>query len=100
MNKTTQAIKAPVLRPRKLLANGDRARARVFAFICEYKASHDGNSPEIREIMIGTGTASSSTVYWHLQSLVELGWIKWTLKQSRSFEVTGGRWLPPETYEG
>jgi repressor LexA len=67
----------------------------VLKFIVDFKQSHDGNSPSIREIADKVGLSSSSSVFYYLDRLESAGRIR--RNGTRSFiEVTGGRWV----YEG
>lgn len=76
----------------------DTAR-NVYAFICRHKAQHDGNSPNLREIAIGAGlaTTSTATVRAHLLRLERAGLIRLPeVGSARGIEVVGGKWTIPE----
>ena len=76
-------------------------RMDIYQFIVEYKKAHDGNSPSIREIVRGLDLSSPSIAAYHLTRLVQLNMIR--LREdgsSRTIEITGGRWLPPERGAG
>lgn len=70
----------------------------VYNFIIEYKVAHDGNSPTMRMIMakFPTVVPSTSMAQWILRRLQAEGLIYRARGVSRSIEVIGGRWLPPE----
>jgi len=76
------------------------AKARnVYEFICRHKAAHDGNSPNLREIAIGAGlaTTSTATVRAHLLRLERAGLIRLPgVGSARGIEVVGGKWTMPE----
>ena len=71
--------------------------ALVFAFICDWKSSHDGNSPTLDELVAGCGIPQTTLVY-HLLKLQRQGRI--TLdgvpRQARQIRVVGGRWVGPD----
>lgn len=70
----------------------------VYNFILTYKAEHDGNSPSIREIVVGTGITSTSVVSYYLDRLVEHNMITVDFDapgKARNITIPGGRWLPP-----
>jgi repressor LexA len=72
-------------------------RQEILKFIIDYKAAHDGNSPNTREIGSAVGLASVSTVHHHLHALVAEGSIRLPPKwQARSIEVVGGAWTMTE----
>jgi len=43
----------------------------IFDFIVEYKRQHQGRSPTIREMGVGTGLSSTNTVLHHVRKLVK-----------------------------
>jgi SOS-response transcriptional repressor LexA len=45
----------------------------VYAWICDYKKEHDGNSPSLRQIRDHFGMASTNTVRYILKQLSEDG---------------------------
>lgn len=76
----------------------DTAR-NVYAFICRHKVAHDGNSPNLREIAIGAGlaTTSTATVRAHLLRLERAGLIRLPeVGSARGIEVVGGKWTMPD----
>lgn len=81
-----------VARPRQPLT---ARQQELFAFICRYKAEHDGNSPAIREICRGLHLAATSSAYLHLKGLAAKGWITVEYKLTRSICVIGAKWTPP-----
>lgn len=72
-------------------------RERIYQFVLEYKAAHDGNSPTVREIASGCGLKSLSSVFGHLHNLCKLGQIQIDDTGSRNIKVVGGRWVGPES---
>ena len=72
---------------------------RVFDFIVEYKQTHDGNSPAIREIGKGCKISSTSVVMYALHALAAQDRIKFTPNVSRTIQVVNGRWqLEPKMH--
>lgn len=69
----------------------------VMDFIIAYKKAHDGNSPSIREIMVGCDISSTSTVSYHLNKLAKKGRITRS-RANRSIEVKGGAWICGRTF--
>jgi len=68
----------------------------IYQFIVDYKCSHDGNSPTIREIANGCGIPSTSHIGYVLTALQFEGKLKAPpAKKARSIEVVGGQWIPP-----
>ena len=73
----------------------------TLGFIIEFKKSHDGNSPSMREIARGLGynnIETSNSVIWHyVHNLEQKGFIRLpdTLI-SRSIEVVGGKYTYDE----
>lgn len=68
-------------------------KENIFLFIVEYKASHGGNSPTMREIREWTGLVSNQSIINYLGQLekdkkISLGKDKTT----RSIQVIGGVW--------
>lgn len=69
----------------------------VLAFIKQFKAENDGNSPTIREICDGCDISSTSVCNYILGILDRAGKISLTRDgAARRISVTGGRW----TYQG
>lgn len=68
-------------------------RRKILKFIIDYKRSHDGNSPTVREIMDGNGVRSSSAMHYILQEMEDEGVIRFgSAFESRSIQVIGGQW--------
>jgi SOS-response transcriptional repressor LexA len=68
-------------------------KLKVLDFIVEYKKTHNGNSPSNREICLGCGIPSTSTVNYYLLELQESGLIILPGKKvCRSIEVIGWKW--------
>jgi SOS-response transcriptional repressor LexA len=66
---------------------------QIYRFIIEFKRSHDGNSPSIREIMRGCSIPATSLVSHHLDKLEREGRISLGPHGGpRQIQVTGGRW--------
>ncbi len=61
----------------------------IFAYICQYKAEHDGNSPTLREIMDGCQVSSTSVVVYILDRLENAGRLT---RNGGKIEITGGKW--------
>ena len=73
----------------------------IFEFILDYKATHDGNSPSIREIMAAPGLLSTSSAWNALRRLERAH--KITLcgnRASRRIVVVGGQWTFSEDNKG
>jgi hypothetical protein len=73
---------------------------KVFDFIVAYKREHDGNSPTMREIMVGCKVSSTSMVSFYLDQLVAMGFIRRPEREMGNFsaaniEVVGGEWSFP-----
>lgn len=68
----------------------------MYRWIVEYKAAHNGNSPVVREIMLGCHRSSTSAVQIDLRRLARAGLIRCNKRRSRSLEIVGSRWVPPE----
>jgi DNA-binding transcriptional regulator YhcF (GntR family) len=67
-------------------------RQAIFDWIVEYKASHDGNSPSVREIAISF-QRSISVVHYDLSYMEAVGMIERSNNgESRMITVVGGRW--------
>ncbi len=65
---------------------------RVFRFIVDFKRSHDGNSPTVREVAAGL-KMGTTTVAYHLRLLERGGVIRsMGFGFSRGVLVVGGRW--------
>ena len=67
----------------------------VYDCIVEYKCSHDGNSPTIREIADICNITSTSVITYMLQALQFEGKIEVAPSKTRSIKVIGGQWIPP-----
>jgi predicted Rossmann fold nucleotide-binding protein DprA/Smf involved in DNA uptake len=64
---------------------------RVFEFVVNFKAAHDGISPTVREIASELHIAISTTAR-ALCKLERAGWIKTRYGLSRGIMVSGGVW--------
>jgi len=65
------------------MKTGLETQEKVYEFLRGYIAEH-GYAPSVRDICVGTGIASTSTVYLHLRSLAKAGLIRKTGNQPRS----------------
>jgi len=66
---------------------------RIFRYVLDYKAEHDGCSPSFEEIMNAVdGVSSTSAVSYNLDKLEEAGRIVMAEGRNRSIQVVGGRW--------
>lgn len=63
-------------------------REQVLDFIQTYSRKH-GMPPNLREIGVGVGLSSSSTVWTHCQSLVKLGMLVYVKSSPRSYRIKG-----------
>lgn len=68
-------------------------KADILDFIKSYKASNDGNSPNLREIGSCIGVQSTSTIRYYLAQLEEDGLIVVDKRLARHISVTGGMWV-------
>jgi SOS-response transcriptional repressor LexA len=66
---------------------GEFARLDMLEFITNFTESH-GYSPSFREIMVGCGLQSTSSVAHHLSVLRDLGKIEYQDNIARSVRVT------------
>jgi len=72
-------------------------RRKILQYIIDYKRTHDGNSPTVREIMDANGVSSSSAMHYILLEMEDSGMIRFgSAFESRSIQVVGGQW----TYNG
>lgn len=70
----------------------DPKHLQVFAYLLEYKARHDGNSPSYREIMSACEVSTLSLVHHYLNKLEAEGKLARTEGNARNIEITGGHW--------
>lgn len=82
-------------------------QAELYRFIVDYKASHDGQSPNLAQIVEGTSYKTKSGVFYALRALVDQGKIKTVKAGLRvvGVEVVGAEWVPPmakapDSYQG
>lgn len=73
--------------------------SRFLKIILEYKATHGGNAPTVREIRHITGIASTSTVSSILRDMDKAGLIHFPARISRGIEVAGETYLPPPDWD-
>ena len=62
---------------------GLQSQEKVYQFLREYIAEY-GYAPSVRDICVGTGLTSTSSVYLHLRNLAKAGLIRKTGNQPRS----------------
>lgn len=62
------------------------SNTKLMDYISAYKRDHDGQSPTIRQIMHALNYSSTSVVNYHIQQLVELGFLR-KGKGARSLSV-------------
>ncbi len=66
---------------------------QLFNFIVGFKSEHDGNSPTIREIMVGCDIPSTSVCSYNLRLLAKSGRIRlFEGVHASRIEVVGGHW--------
>jgi hypothetical protein len=77
---------------------GERARARVLAFIEQFKRDHHGSDPSLREIAVGVGLPARnfSQVYYAITGLELQGRITVDRANPRRlrFAIPGFAWAP------
>ena len=66
-------------------------RDEIYDYICEYADGHNGPTPSIREVAFHF-RRSYSTVYRHIQQLVEECRLEW---RDGKLIVVDAQWLPP-----
>jgi hypothetical protein len=75
---------------------------QVYEFIIEFKSTHDGNSPSVREISDACGISSVSVTCYYLGKLTDAGMIAIEKGKGRGtgkrnlIEVIGGTWTAPK----
>lgn len=74
----------------------DQTLDSVFDFLVKYKTKHNGNTPSLREIMVGCNISSTSVVNYHLMKLEIGGKIK--REGIRGIEIPGSTWTYHEEY--
>jgi SOS-response transcriptional repressor LexA len=79
---------------------GVRDTGKLFAYLVNYKQTHDGNSPSIREIMNHFKVSSSSVVAYLLGKLEAENLINIDgYPNGRSIKIVGAQWIPPEDHD-
>ncbi len=73
-------------------------REQIYDFIVQYKTRHNGNSPSLREIAEAC-TIVHSCVRHHLTQLEKENQIRILNNRSRTIEVVGSSWHPPQGHE-
>jgi DNA-binding MarR family transcriptional regulator len=67
----------------------------TYRAILNYKRTHDGCSPTLRELSKMLGLSTFSSLYMHLKGLAEAGLIVYHFPAARSIQVNGATWTPP-----
>lgn len=86
------------MRPRSSMRTMTPNMRRVYRYVCEYKATHDGNSPSYQEIREAIGCNSTSVVRDLVMALVAFGYFRMSTEGkalARRIEVVGARWVSP-----
>ena len=65
---------------------GSESQEKVYQFLRGYIAEN-GYAPSVRDICVGTGLSSSSTVHLHLKNLVKAGLIRKTGNPPRNLAL-------------
>ena len=68
----------------------------LYATISAYKRAHDGCSPTFPELITMTDISTKSLISYHLAHLEKDGLIRRPAYLSRSIEVVGAEWFPPD----
>lgn len=68
-------------------------RARVYAAIVEYAATHSGHTPTRRELCQICDISSTSVTSYHVYALIDSGQLELI---DGKLCVVGGVWLPPD----
>lgn len=86
---------------RKYKPRNSRRREQILDFIIQYKLSHDGLSPSLREIGDGVELFSTGVIHQHIEKLIKQGYLaKYGQRYtSRSIMVVGAKWTPPPGYQ-
>lgn len=71
-------------------------RERVYGFIVDF-IKNNGYSPTVREICVGTGLKSTSSVYYHLITLKMLGKIDMKENTPRTIRLVGYKVVKEES---
>lgn len=71
------------------------SRESVYGFLVHY-IKENGFAPSVKEICIGTGLSSTSTVYNHLKMLEMLGKIKMKKNSPRAIRLVGYKFVKVE----
>lgn len=70
-------------------------RDQIYDFLVHYKETHNGNSPSLREIAEACNIVISG-VHYHLTRLEIDNRIQRRGKYSRTIEIVGTAWQPPD----
>lgn len=76
---------------------GEKTRKQIRAYIIQYMIEH-GYSPSVRDIAIGVGLRSTSTVHHHLRLMFEQGMLETDAEigTPRAIRVPGWRFVKEE----
>ena len=73
---------------KELQNDGVRSRKKIYDFLVQF-ITENGYSPSIREICVGTGYGSTSTIYKQLMILEMMGKIHTKERKSRTISLVG-----------
>lgn len=68
---------------------------KVWRYILQFKADHDGAMPTVREIQAATKLSSSSVAYYQMRKLETFGYL---YRQDGRWCVRGSTWTPPPDF--
>lgn len=68
---------------------------RIYTFIMTFKIQYDGIPPTVREIADKLNMGSTSIQY-QLDNMERLGLIRRKVGRSRSIQLIGGKYVPPQ----
>lgn len=80
----------------EMLTDISPSTKKVLDYIFNYKRSHDGASPSIREICEGCNLRSTSNGFYHLNKLQRAGLIEHEANTARNIRVIGEQWSCPQ----
>lgn len=72
----------------KFQNDGIKACKKIYDFLVQF-ITENGYSPSIREICVGTGYGSTSTIYNHLMTLEKMGKIHMKECKPRTISLVG-----------
>ena len=76
--------------------SGVARRTALYDYIVEYKTTHGGETPRLRDMMTETGLASPSVVHYHLRLMADEGLIRLVNDggKMRHIAIPGECWRP------